>query len=213
VRGVFRERGDIGWSAVTQCRSRRDANTSPSPHVVLLRGFCNPVARRVGFGFRPDLGVEKRSRKTRLGGANRGKGGKYAQKRCGTRGRFPHRFWRSDVRRTHELKNRNVGNSSAKNPRGGGKGYFGGRATRPVRADVRQGSKYDGGPPVDRRATRRDHGGELIPSACLSRKAGPSMARAERPVATGSRSHGWASQQWHAAEDHSGVKSLLACGD
>ncbi len=43
--------------------------------------------------------------------------------------------------------------------------------------------------------------GVLVPRACLSRKAGPSMARAERSVATGSLSHRGTSRQRHTARD------------
>jgi hypothetical protein len=91
---------------------------------------------------------------------NAGKRGEIARKYAGIEGVIPGVFCARGMRRTHVLKKRNVGNSSAENSRGGKKRVFWG-ARRRGRTGARGETGVARGA-ADGRATRRGDGGVVI---------------------------------------------------
>ncbi len=96
------------------------------PNRVLLRGFRNRIAERVGNVFRHDLCAENEGVNLNNLETNAAFSEFCERWRGGTGSRVAGCFGARGERRTHVLKNRNVGNSSAIFLRGGGKGCFGG---------------------------------------------------------------------------------------
>jgi hypothetical protein len=115
--------------------------TGLSRDATVLRGCCRRIARRVGYGFRPDIGVGSRSRKHDAGGAHRQRRQKHAQKQCATRHRLARRLSGDDVRRIHVLKKSKHGSFERNfNLRGGEAGALHG-AQRGHRSPPRVGSR------------------------------------------------------------------------
>jgi hypothetical protein len=121
----------------------------------LLRGRRNAFATRGGNGFRAVLWGAKRVARALRCGANRDKRGKRTCFTPGTRGRVAGRFWRVRVRRTHVLKNRNVGNSSAIFSRGGENAFWNG-ARRSHTSWLRGGTRVACKVPPSRATGRED---------------------------------------------------------
>ncbi len=125
-----------------------------------MRATCNGIAGSVGFRFRIDSGGLKAGHENRGRETYARNHGDFERGCAGTRSVFPGVFGALRVRRTHVLKKRNVGSSSAKFSRGG-KTAFWNSARRSHILRLRGGTGVARGR-VARRATRVDLGGRAI---------------------------------------------------